>query len=414
MTPAVVFVTGRDPEQAQVCSHTSYVRTHARAAVQAGYDAHVLCLAREARTQATDYGSVTAAPTGFSMVRQNMISSHSPALAQALAQLVRSLGRREVILHGFGVWGHAVIQADARLRESGGPGCPRLLGSYTTYLDESESQWRGLSPADGPRAYARFALEQAWIRSVVVGYERRAYRGADLVLVNYRAVQRLIEARFGAVVRCRVVPYTIEQALMQSAEAPPRRQAGDRPPTILCIARHDPRKGVDVLLRALAILARAGLQFRAQLVGAEGALLDAHRRLAAALGLAGLVDIPGRVPSVDAYLAEADIFVLPSREEQSGSLALIEAMQAGVACVATACDGIPEDVRDGEDALLAPPDDAPGLARQIATLVTDPARRAQLALAARRVFETRFSPQGFVAALDAVYQDALARDAACA
>jgi glycosyltransferase involved in cell wall biosynthesis len=409
VSPAVLFVTGREPKRYQSCSHTSYVRTHARAAFRAGYQVHLLCLAQRPGSTVSAYGEVHAAATPMRLVRQNMIPLHSPRLARAIADLVQARGFREVILHGFGVWGHAVASARRRLAPAG-VRCLTLLGSYTTYLDESLSQWRGLGRYSGPGAGAKFALEQAWIRSVVLPYERRAYRDADRVLVNYRSVRGLIEARFGAGVRCDIMPYSIEKDFESGLPSAPadRASSAAHPPTILCIARHQPRKGIDVLLRALGILARAGIPFTARLLG-DGVLMERHRRLVCEMQLADRVEILGNVPSVDPYLAAADLFVLPSREEQSGSLALLEAMRVGVASIASGCDGIPEDVRHGEDAWLTAPGDAASLASGIRTLLADEGLRGKLALAGRRSFEARFSAPAFTASLDRLYRDLLSQ-----
>jgi glycosyltransferase involved in cell wall biosynthesis len=409
VSPAVLFVTGREPQRYQSCSHTSYVRTHARAARRAGYEVHVLCLAQRPGSTMSEYGEVHAAATPMRMVRQNMIPLHSPRLASAIADLVRRRGFREVILHGFGVWGHAVAEARRRLVPAG-VRCLTLLGSYTTYLDESLSQWRGLGRHSGPRALAKFALEQAWIRSVILPYECRAYRDADRVLVNYRSVRELIETRFGAEVRCDIVPYSIEKDFESGLLSAPAGRAwpAARPPAILCVARHQPRKGIDVLLWALDTLARAGIPFTARLLG-DGVLIERHRRLLREMQLADRVEILGDVASVDPYLAAADLFVLPSREEQSGSLALLEAMRAGLACVASGCDGIPEDVRHGEDAWLTVPGDAGSLASGIRTLLADAGLRGRLAHAGRRSFEARFSATQFTASLDRLYRDLLSQ-----
>jgi glycosyltransferase involved in cell wall biosynthesis len=407
MTATCVLVTGRDPEGNLSCAHSNYVRTHAWAAARAGYDVHLVCLARDARTELTPYATLHALPTRTSLVRQNLIPLHSPALTRGIAQLVDALDRREVILHGFGLWGHAVAEAHRRLSASG-VRSTKLLSSYTTYLDESESQWRGLSDQDGLAAYRRFGLEQAWIRSVIGRYERHAYRSADRVLVNYQSVQRLIAARFGDDLPCQLIPYSIEQEFIGGwpARSAPPGQADPARPLIVCIARHDPRKGVDVLLHALHKVRQAGARFCARLIG-DGILLEPHRRLATALQLDDCVEILGLVPNVDRYLAEADMFVLPSREEQSGSLALIEGLRTGVACIVSACDGIPEDVRHGRDVWLTTPGDAASLAEGIGSLIADPKLRRKLACAGRSAFETKFSADRFSNALDRVYRDAL-------
>jgi glycosyltransferase involved in cell wall biosynthesis len=91
--------------------------------------------------------------------------------------------------------------------------------------------------------------------------------------------------------------------------------------------------------------------------------------------------------------------VLPSRHEQSGSLALIEALQAGLPVVSSGCDGIPEDVTDGEDALLVEPGDARALAAALLRVLTDAELRKTLGRRARQTFERRFSADRVVAAL---------------
>ena len=133
---------------------------------------------------------------------------------------------------------------------------------------------------------------------------------------------------------------------------------------------------------ALARLRGKGVPFFALLVGG-GPLLGASRRLAERLGLADVTSIEGFVDDVAPFYRSADVFVLPSLEEGSGSLSLLEALQAGVAVVASRCDGIPEDVEEGEDALLVTPGDPEALAGSLARLLEDPALRRNLSRRAR-------------------------------
>jgi glycosyltransferase involved in cell wall biosynthesis len=127
--------------------------------------------------------------------------------------------------------------------------------------------------------------------------------------------------------------------------------------------------------------------------------------LAAELGLAGRVAIPGKVDDVSRYLASADVFVLPSLAEASGSVSILEALRAGTAVIASACDGMPEDLVDGTDALLVPPGDVHALAVALRRLLTDPEMRARLAAGGRKAHEERFSAARFVAGLRAVYRE---------
>src|SRR5262249_1115365 len=253
-SPAVILVTGRDPQRYVDDSHCGYVHAHGYAATRAGHDVHILCLDKSNRTELTAYGTLHAIKTHVHMVRQNQIPFHSSRLTLTLAALVRKLGSRATIIHGFGLWGHPAVQASKRLN-SAGIRCISMIGSYTTYLDESQSQWRGLVSAAGIRLYATYAFEQAWIRTVLNHYEKFSYRNADRILVNYRSVERLIRNRFGEDLRCELVPYTVEKEFKPTQSiASNALLSRDATPVILCIARQQPRKGIDVLLRALQIV----------------------------------------------------------------------------------------------------------------------------------------------------------------
>ena len=402
--PPVIFITGRDPQK-YVDSHCVYVRTHGYAAVRAGYDVHLMCLDEHDRSEETPYGTIHAIRTRVHMVRQNQIPFHSRFLTGALNNLVKKLGAGTTILHGFGLWGYPAVRA-SKQQNNTGMRCISIMGSYTTYLDESLSQWRGLLLNAGIRLHAIYAFEQAWIRAAISHYERFAYRNADRILVNYRSVERMIYSRFGSDLRCTLITYTAEKEFEPVSRVRSDVLCRNSVPVIVSIAQHMPRKGVDVLLRALQIVKASNLSFSAHIIGG-GPLFERHRNMLEALQLSDCVVVHGIVPSVDQYLDKADIFVLPSREEQSGSLALIEAMRAGVASIASGCDGIPEDVNHLFDAWLTTPGDHRSLAVAIVALLRDPSLRDKIARRGRQTFERRFSAIAFSRKLDCVYRDAL-------
>src|SRR5262249_20899336 len=231
-----------------------------------------------------------------------------------------------------------------------------------------------------------------------------------LVIVNYESVRQLFIEEFGAGAEIRRLPYAAEAAFLprlSDGAPPPAAVAALEPrgaPLIVSVSRHDARKGVDVLLRALGQLKAAGVPFRACLVSG-GPMLTAHRRLAEALGLGRSVTLTGWVPDSLAYLRCADIFVLPSFRESSGSLALLEALQAGVAVVASHVDGVPEDVVDGQSALLVQPGNVRELAEALARVASDPALRRRLVQNGRATFDERFSAEAFTAAVRELYAE---------
>lgn len=254
------------------------------------------------------------------------------------------------------------------------------------------------------RAYYRAWLR--WIEAVDDRIERRGYADADLVLVNYESVREILTHAYGDSIQMQRVPYAPASAFAgRSPAATPSLPPGDAP-LIVAVSRHDPRKGIDVLLGALGRLNADGVEFRACLVG-PGALLTSHRRIAAALGLNGRVEVTGRVDDVEPYLAAADVYVLPSRAEASGSVALQEALRAGLPIVASACDGIPEDLQHGRDALLIPPGDPRALALTLERVLGDLDLRAALSASARATYERRFSADRFTGALAGVYSTAI-------
>jgi glycosyltransferase involved in cell wall biosynthesis len=250
-------------------------------------------------------------------------------------------------------------------------------------------------------------LELIWVRRMVAPLEKKGYLNSRLVLVNYEAVRQHLIATYDIGDKIRKLPYSPETAFRQPSGGLTRPFAVSSKalgvPVVVAVSRHDARKGVDILLRALAGLKETGAPFRACLVGG-GPLINSHR-LTDELGLRDLVAIVGPVSDSFSYLERADVFVLPSLEEGSGSLSLLEALQAGVACVASNIDGIPEDVVDGETALLVSPGQPAELANAIKQLIGNATLRKDIAERGRHSFETRFSADLFIAALRQTYAE---------
>jgi glycosyltransferase involved in cell wall biosynthesis len=101
-------------------------------------------------------------------------------------------------------------------------------------------------------------------------------------------------------------------------------------------------------------------------------------------------------------LALADIFVMPSLFEGL-PMALLEAMTAGKAIVASATSGIPEAIESGREGLLVSPGDVGALARALQLLLTDEARRRALGDAAARRARGEFTVQVMADRYEALY-----------
>jgi len=410
----IVLIAGNDVV-AGTGGHPSYVRAHGWAARRAGFAPHLFSLSRADGTVETEYGTVHQIGVRVGLERwpilrhrKNQLVWRYAFLARAVASFVRAHGGIRLV-HSFGVFGAAGVFACRLLRRHGVEAAP-ILSSYDTATREVTAKARGVSGAHGPGHRLLYRLELAWVRRVVARYEAQGYLESRLVVVNYESVRRLLVASYGIGDKIRKLSYASEAAFRPQPGPTSEAWRGvpdggaREAPRIVAVSRHDPRKGVDVLLRALARLRDRGVPFRACLVGG-GALLAQHRRLVGQLDLDATVSVTGPVPDPYPYLAGADVFVLPSLEEGSGSLSLLEALQARAAVVASGVDGIPEDVTDGDTAVLVPPGDPVALADGIERLLKDDALREGIAYRGHRLFEARFSADAFSAALRRTYAE---------
>lgn len=170
------------------------------------------------------------------------------------------------------------------------------------------------------------------------------------------------------------------------------------------------RKGVDVLLRALAAMREQGLALQAMIVG-HGTERASLELLAAELGLTDAVRFVGRQERdvLVTLFQRARVAVVPSRAEPFG-LVLVEAMVCGAAVVASDVGGIPEIAAKTGGVALVPPEDPAELARAIALLLNDPARRDRVAREAQSRALRAFAPSTMCNAYASAYRSALDMD----
>jgi glycosyltransferase involved in cell wall biosynthesis len=172
------------------------------------------------------------------------------------------------------------------------------------------------------------------------------------------------------------------------ARFPPKLQDardGD-PAVILSVARLIEKKGVEVLLEALARISPR-LHWKFVQVG-DGPLKARLHHQARALGIGEKITWRGALTQ-DELLIEyrnADLFALASRVARDGDRdglpnVLLEAQSQGLACVATRVSAIPELVRDGHTGLVVEENNPDALARALEALISSPARRRELGLA---------------------------------
>lgn len=199
---------------------------------------------------------------------------------------------------------------------------------------------------------------------------------ASRVVLFHPQPERLLRL-LGIAGKTRVIPTGIDE----SAFGPPSRD-GARV-TVTYVGRLESVKGVDDFLAAVAPLAARHPELRVQVAGWH----RPEHPLVAQYG--GTVEFLGLRNDIPALLAASDIFVLPSHSEGLSN-ALMEAMAASCACVASAVGGNRYLLAEGAG-LLFPAGDRAALARHVEALLADPALRAGLQAAARRRIEREFS-----------------------
>lgn len=209
--------------------------------------------------------------------------------------------------------------------------------------------------------------------------------------------------------RITVVPNGVPSTASLPDRSPPTGQW-----TLGMAALFRPRKGLEVLLQALALLKNAGLDVRLRAIGGfETAEYEAKAKaMADSLGVAGMIDWLGFQQDVAAQFARLDLFVLPSLFGEGLPMVVLEAMSAGVPVVASRVEGAPEAIRDGVDGLLAVPNDAQALSEAILKVATGAVNWARIRESAWRRQSEQFSDRSMAAGVARVY-DRLAADRPC-
>ena len=176
----------------------------------------------------------------------------------------------------------------------------------------------------------------------------------------------------------------------------PRAPASEVP-RILSVGRDVEKKGFGDLIEACRLLRERGLSFVCEIVGG-GPLEKKLQAQIDAVQLGGMVQLLGPHPQAEVrrLLARAQIFVLACVVEADGGsdnlpTVIMEAMAAGVPVISTRVAGVPEMIADGEDGLVAPPNDPASLAAAMEKLLRDPLLADRLAAGARQSAAEKFA-----------------------
>ena len=181
-------------------------------------------------------------------------------------------------------------------------------------------------------------------------------------------------------------------------------------PVITTIGNIRHVKGHDILLDAasqvLAHFPKAVFTIAGEVL--EPAYYLSLRDKIVSRGLGGSFLFLGTVSDLRKHLETATVFILPSRSE-GFSNALIEAMAAGLPCVATDVGGNAEAIRHGVSGFITPPNSPAALADALINLLGDPESLRNLGEAARKTVEAEFTSEAMMTKLTRQYRALLQR-----
>ena len=162
-------------------------------------------------------------------------------------------------------------------------------------------------------------------------------------------------------------------------------------------------KGHDLIIEALRRLASRFPRLHVYVIGkGQHEQRRTLSQLARSCNVEARIHFLGYRDDVSSVLLAMDAFALPSRSEAL-SMAMLEAMAAGLPVVAARVGGVPEVISHGRNGLLVEPSDPVALADAIAALIGEPALRHRLGAGGRDTQASRFSDDGMITAIESVY-----------
>lgn len=224
---------------------------------------------------------------------------------------------------------------------------------------------------------------------------RRIGGTTDTVTYVSKYTRRRFAAAFGADAALEHLPPGVDTDVFRPdpaarAELRARYGLGERP-TVLCLSRLVPRKGQDMLIKALPTI-RLSVDGAVLVIVGGGPYEGALRALAREQGVEDHVVFTGTVPAAElaAHHTIADVFAMPCRTRGAGldveglGIVFLEASATGVPVIAGRSGGAPETVRENETGHVVDGTSVRAIAESVVSVLSDPDRAAEMGAAGRR------------------------------
>lgn len=235
-------------------------------------------------------------------------------------------------------------------------------------------------------------------------FERKLVKNTDLIITNS-------EATLNSACNATGIDYTMYKIIYNGIDLEPFLKAERKniiskdkdEKIIMCVARLDPRKNIDMLITAFNFVSQ-DVKSKLVIIG-SGSEEQKLKKQVTDYNLDEKVIFLGSRNDVPSLLKEADLFVLPSTEEGFGNV-IIEAIASGVCVAASNVGGIPEIITNEDSGFIFDPKEPMELIRVMLLLLNDDKLRAKLA---KNAFKTimYFSKTRMIKEHEDVYIDLL-------
>jgi glycosyltransferase involved in cell wall biosynthesis len=238
---------------------------------------------------------------------------------------------------------------------------------------------------------------------------RKVLKEADAVITASRTTFSEVSRIVGKTGKVYLVPYGVDirkfNPNLDGSYMRRRWRIDDHVKVVFTLRAHEPKYGIEYLLRAASLLKRNDVIF---VIGGDGSLRPYHERLAVDLGIKEKTIFVGKIlrNEVPYYYAMSDIIVVPSLQEAFG-LVVSEALACGKPVIGTKVGGIPDQILNGYNGFLVKPKDPKEIAEKILWLLEHPDISKQMGMNGRKIVEEKFDIDKQVKSKLFVYEELL-------